>query len=151
MVKLNMKAFKNLEFKRGELVLKQGGLSNKPLTLYTKEIRSGEAGSLEAIYIRVRTREAWLGPTCMGRYNRGDMYMGVIKDLQDRIVDIEKRLRRSLPPLEDTALWDAHAAPEGDPMDELGDFDEPALQDNKKKEGKQKACLREPGRPNHYA
>ena len=80
----------------------------------------------------------------MGRCNRGEMHMGVIKDLQDRVVDIETRIRRGAPPLEDTA------APEVDPMDELGDFDEPALQDNKKGMEK-KTCLREPGRPNHYA
>ena len=35
-------------------------------------------------------------------------------------------------------------------MDELGDFNEPALQNNKKGKGKQ-IFLREPGRPTHYA
>ena len=58
------------------------------------------------------------------------MHLGVLKDLQDRVLDIEKRIRRGLPPLEDTA------APEVDPMDELGDFNEPALQHNKKRKGK---------------
>ena len=125
MVKLNMTGFKPVEFKRRELVLQKGGLSNKPVTLHTKEIRSGEAGGLHAIYIRVKSRESWIGPACMGRCNRGEMYMGVITDLQDRVVDIEKRIRRGDPALEDTA------APEVDPMDELGDFNEPALENNK--------------------
>ena len=35
-------------------------------------------------------------------------------------------------------------------MDELGDINEPALQNNKKGKGK-KIFLREPGRPTHYA
>ena len=34
-------------------------------------------------------------------------------------------------------------------MDELGDFNEPALQHNKKRKGKK--ILREPGRPTNYA
>jgi hypothetical protein len=34
-------------------------------------------------------------------------------------------------------------------MDELGDFNEPALQHNKK--GREKKILREPGRPTNYA
>ena len=141
MVKLNMTGFKNVVFMRGELVLKCGGLSNKPVTLHTKEI---EAGDSHAIYIRCKSREQWIGPACLGRVNRGELQLGVLKDLQDRVMDIERRIRRGDPPLEDTA------APEVDPMDELGDFDEPALQDNKKRREK-KTCLREPGRPNHYA
>ena len=130
MVKINMTGFKNVEFQRGDLVLKQGGLPNKPVTLHTKEIRSGEAGGFQAIYIRVKSKESWLGPACMGRSTRGELHMGVIKDLQHRVTDIETRIRRGAPPLEDTA------APEVDPMDELGDFDEPARQDNKQTEGK---------------
>ena len=67
----------------------------------------------------------------MGGFNRGKMHMGVVTELQERVLDIEKRIRRGDPPLEDTA------APETDPMDELGlgDFDEPALQNNTKKGG----------------
>ena len=126
MVKLNMTGFKPVVFKRGELFLQQGGLSTKPVTLLTKEILSGGEGGYHSIYIRVKTRESWLGPPCMGRSNRGELHMGVIKDLQHRVMDIERRIRKGLPPLEDTA------APEVDPMDELGDFDEPFLQDNKK-------------------
>ena len=108
-----MSGFRPVEFKRGELILKKGGLLNKEVTLHTKEIRSGEAGGLQAIYIRVKSRESWIGPACMGKFNRGEMHMGVIKDLQDRVVDIEKRIRRGLPPLEDTESKDV------DPMDEL--------------------------------
>ena len=129
MVKLNMTGFKPVEFKRGDLVLQQGGLASVPRPLVTKEIRCGEAGDLQATYIRVKSREAWLGPACIGVCNRGVLHMGVVTELQDRVLDIEKRIRRGDPPLEDTA------APEVDPMDELGDFDEPALQNNIKKEG----------------
>jgi hypothetical protein len=59
--------------------------------------------------------------------------MGVVIDLQDRILDIEKRIRRGQPPLEDTA------APEVDPMDSLGmgDF-EPALENNMNRRVKRK-------------
>ena len=130
MVKLNMTGFKPVEFKRGDLVLQQGGLARVPRPLVTKEIRCGEAGDLQATYIRVKSREAWLGPACMAGCNRGVLHMGVVTELQNRVMDIEKRIRNGDSPLEDTA------APETDPMDDLGDFDEVAPQNNTNKGGK---------------
>ena len=130
MVKLNMTGFKPVEFKRGDLVLQQGGLATVPRPLVTKEIRGNEAGSSSAIYIRVKSRETWLGPACMSVCNRGSMHMGVVRELQNRVMDIEKRIRNGDSPLEDTA------APETDPMDDLGDFDEMEPQNNTKKGGK---------------
>ena len=132
MVKLNMTGFKPVEFKRGDLVLQQGGLAGLPRSLVTKEIRCGEAGTLQAIYIRVKSRESWLGPACMSVCNRGSMHLGVVRELQNRVMDIEKRIRNGDSPLEDTA------APETDPMDDLGDFDEMEPQNNTKKGGKKR-------------
>ena len=132
MVKLNMTGFKPVEFKRGDLVLQQGGLASVPRPLVTKEIRGDEAGSSSAIYIRVKSREAWLGPACQGGCNRGKMHMGVVTELQNRVMDIEKRIRNGDSPLEDTA------APETDPMDDLGDFDDVEPQNNTKKGGKKR-------------
>ena len=123
MVKLNLVGFKPVEFKRGELVLKKGGFSKKPVSLESKEIR---ADGFSATYIKIYSRAPWLSWACLGKCNRGEMHLGVLKDLQDRVRDIEKRLRRDLPPLEDTA------SAEVDPMDELGDLEIPVLQDNKK-------------------
>ena len=60
------------------------------------------------------------------------MHLGVLKVLQDRVRDIEIRLRMGLAPLEDTA------SKEVDPMDELGDFEMPVQYENQKRKQNRK-------------
>ena len=63
----------------------------------------------------------------MGKFNRGEMFLGVLEDLRERIAAMEKRIRLGLPATEDTDDKDP------DPMDEMGDFDIPDLHDNQPK------------------
>ena len=144
MVKIHMKGFRAVEFKRGDLILKRGGLLNREVPLTTKEIRSSEGGPT-ATFIKIASRESWLGAATMGKVNRGDMFLGVLVDLHDRVRDMEKRVRLGLPALEDTEPKDA------DPMDEMGDFEIPDLHNNQPKRSNRKQTLRSPGLHSQYA
>ena len=129
MVNLNLVGFKPVEFKRGELVPEKGGFSKKEVSLQSKEIR---ADGFSASYIKIYSRAPWLSWACMDKCNRGEIHLGVLKVLQDRVRDIEIRLRMGLAPLEDTA------SKEVDPMDELGDFEMPVQYENQKRKQNRK-------------
>ena len=83
-----MSGFRPVEFKRGELILKKGGLLNKEVPLHTKEIRSG-AGGAAATFIKIKSRESWLGAATMGKCNRGEMFPGVHGELRERVAAME--------------------------------------------------------------
>ena len=92
MVKIDMRGFKPVEFKANVLVLKRGGHLCKDCPLLTKDVKL--EGSLSvATFVAIRTRESWLAQAVMGKSMRGEMFTGVLNDLQNKIIATEQRIR----------------------------------------------------------
>ena len=58
----------------------------------------------------------------MGKFNRGEMFLGVLEELRERVAAMEKRIRSGLPATDDTDDTTT-VANDPDPMDEMGDVD----------------------------
>ena len=91
MVKIELGAFRPVQFKTNQLVLKNGG-HLKDCPLLTKDVKQEGNGSV-ATFIGIKTREPWIAQAVCGKSHRGEMFTGVLNDLQDGIMSAEQRIR----------------------------------------------------------
>ena len=114
MVKICLSDYKPVQFKTNQLVIKSGGyLSNKDCPLITKDVKL-DGSSTVATFIWIKTRESWLAQAVMGKSMRGEMFAGVLNDLQEAIKSAEARIRTGR--LSEQSHIDAD---EDDPMNEM--------------------------------
>ena len=92
-------------------------------------------------FVHIRSREQWLNQAVLGMSNRGEMHPGVLADLRETVVNMERRVRSGLP------ATNAEEELEGDidPRDEMV-----TVCETPDKKPKKKTSIHEPGLPNRY-
>ena len=98
MVKIDMKAFRSVEFQTNELMITAGGSLKKETPLITKKVMTKIVDGQQLTFVLIRTREPWLTQAVGdSKSHRSDMLAGVLKDLRHKVSIMEDCRRKNIP------------------------------------------------------